>query len=224
MADTKISALTAATAAAAANEFAINEAGTSKKLTAAQLKTFCNPTLVTGATGTVSADAAPSETWQVLTSDNADIPTTSLVSQLRGDTLAAGYWWVEYYISWESNVTTTGITFNIDFTGTATQIMATRFDMIAGSTALATVGISDQEGTLNSGAGTLPSMYGTRIDATNLGPNAGVDTINVIQMTKITCMLQAGTSGNLDLRAASEIASTITRINAGTYAIYRRLS
>lgn len=40
MADTKISALAAASAAAAANELAINEAGTSKKLTVAQLKTF----------------------------------------------------------------------------------------------------------------------------------------------------------------------------------------
>jgi len=43
MADTKISALTAASVAAAANEFAINEAGTSKKLTAAQLKDFIAP-------------------------------------------------------------------------------------------------------------------------------------------------------------------------------------
>lgn len=39
MADTKISALTAAAAAAGANELAINEAGTSKKLTVAQLLT-----------------------------------------------------------------------------------------------------------------------------------------------------------------------------------------
>lgn len=43
MADTKISALTAASAAAAANEFAINEAGTSKKLTMAQIATFLYP-------------------------------------------------------------------------------------------------------------------------------------------------------------------------------------
>jgi hypothetical protein len=37
MADTKISGLSAATVAAAANEFAINEAGTSKKVSASQL-------------------------------------------------------------------------------------------------------------------------------------------------------------------------------------------
>lgn len=40
MADTKISALPAATAGAAANEFAINEGGTSKKLTGSLLKAF----------------------------------------------------------------------------------------------------------------------------------------------------------------------------------------
>lgn len=43
MADTKISALTAASAAAAANEVGINEAGTSKKLTLQQIKDFVTP-------------------------------------------------------------------------------------------------------------------------------------------------------------------------------------
>jgi len=40
MADTKISALTAASAVADANEFEINEAGNSKKVTAEQIKTY----------------------------------------------------------------------------------------------------------------------------------------------------------------------------------------
>lgn len=40
MADTKISALTAASAAAAANELAINEAGTSKKVSVDQLQQY----------------------------------------------------------------------------------------------------------------------------------------------------------------------------------------
>lgn len=45
MADSKISALTAAAAAAAANEFAINEAGTSKKLTLQQIVDYLGPGL-----------------------------------------------------------------------------------------------------------------------------------------------------------------------------------
>ena len=42
MADTKISALTAVTAVLAAQEFAVNDAGTSKKATATQIKTWAN--------------------------------------------------------------------------------------------------------------------------------------------------------------------------------------
>lgn len=43
MADTKISALTAATAALGADELPINEAGTTKKLTVAQIGTYVDP-------------------------------------------------------------------------------------------------------------------------------------------------------------------------------------
>ncbi len=43
MADTKISALSAAASVAGANEFAINEAGTSKKVTATQIAAFTSP-------------------------------------------------------------------------------------------------------------------------------------------------------------------------------------
>jgi hypothetical protein len=65
MADTKISALTAADAAADANQFAINEAGTSKRVTLAQMETqmMASPTMTgtvtlpTGLTGVIRADS-----------------------------------------------------------------------------------------------------------------------------------------------------------------------
>jgi hypothetical protein len=56
VADTKISALTAASAAAGANELPINEAGTSKKLTVTQIQTFIGAqTVVNGGLETVNA-------------------------------------------------------------------------------------------------------------------------------------------------------------------------
>lgn len=61
-ADTKISALTAASAAADANEYAINEAGTSKKVSGSQIKTYVTTAPVFAA-GTASAN-----TWPKLTS------------------------------------------------------------------------------------------------------------------------------------------------------------
>lgn len=61
-ADTKISALAAASAAAAGNEYPINEAGTSKKVTGTQIKTFVNTANV------FAAGSASAGTWPVFTS------------------------------------------------------------------------------------------------------------------------------------------------------------
>ena len=58
MADTKISALTLVSAGDAAQEFAVNEAGTSKKMTSAQVKTFANTAPLFTA-GTASAGTHP---------------------------------------------------------------------------------------------------------------------------------------------------------------------
>lgn len=58
MADQKISALSAASAVVAANEFVINEAGTSKKVTGAQVKDFVEDAPVFAA-GTASAGTHP---------------------------------------------------------------------------------------------------------------------------------------------------------------------
>lgn len=57
MADTKISALTAVTSVVGAQEFAVNDAGTSKKATATQIKTFVNGLTFLGRTQ-IGADAA----------------------------------------------------------------------------------------------------------------------------------------------------------------------
>lgn len=223
MADTKISALTAATVAAAANEFAINEAGTSKKLTGTLLKSFMRPTLIAGNSGTVDQTDILAVTMQVLTADNADIPTTSVVTQLTALTMGVGWWLVEYFIHWGSGVTTTGINFIVDHTGTATPFMADRIDPIGSTTALATVGVSHQ--TADEGVvGNLPSVWAANADGASLGPNAGVTTADSVQFSRIVVLLKVTGSGDLLLRANSEIASTITRVKAGTTARYTRLS
>jgi len=77
VADSKISALAAASAVADANEFAINEAGTSKKVTGLQNKTHANTAPVFAA-GTASAN-----TWPKLTSGT--ILTTAEVGAVELD-------------------------------------------------------------------------------------------------------------------------------------------
>lgn len=76
MADTKISALTAASSVVSSNEFAINEAGTSKKVTAAQIKTFINdPRNAASSNASISAN-----TVTYLTGSGIPVPPAGLVA------------------------------------------------------------------------------------------------------------------------------------------------
>ena len=69
MANVKISELTAASAAAAANEFEINEAGTSKKVTGTQISTFVRGNIVTADLSDTSVTAAELNYLSGVTSD-----------------------------------------------------------------------------------------------------------------------------------------------------------
>lgn len=223
MADAKITDLTAAAAVAAANVFEIDEAGTSKKVTGTQLKTFHRPTIITGNSGTVDQSDIGATTIQILTSNNSDITNTVVVTQLTAATMGNGWWLIEYWIIWQSHVSTTGITFIVDHTGTAVNSQSTREDMTSSTTALATVGSANQASNIGVTGG-LPSNWSARIDNAVLGPNSGVDTIDVNQLTRITALILVTGTGDLTLRANSEIASTTTRVMAGTIARYTRLS
>jgi len=76
MADTKISALTAATALAATDEYAINQGGVSKKTTGALLKQWSN---AAGAFSTV-AQTITAATVTYLTASGILIPSTGLAA------------------------------------------------------------------------------------------------------------------------------------------------
>lgn len=258
MADTKISALTAASAAALANELAINEAGTSKKITLQQaldavdvlanagtlvdadkilvtqsavakdvalssLRAYVGPTVITGATGAVDQSAIGRVTLHVLTSNPGDVTGTSLVTQMTAQTMGVGWWLAEYFIHWQSDVTTTGIQFTIDHSGTATPFVAYRIDPVSSTTALATVGIAHQT-TEEGVVGNLPSTWAANADAGQLGPNAGVTTADSPEFSVVTALMLVTGSGDLLFRVAAEIAATNVRLMAGTNARYTRLS
>jgi shikimate kinase len=95
--------------------------------------------------------------------------------------------------------------------------------MIGSTTALATIGRANQASNLGV-TGALPSNWASRADGGALGPNEGVDLVNVNQLTRITALILVTGSGDLTLRANSEIAVTNTRVSAGTVARYTRLS
>lgn len=207
MADTKISALTAASAAAGANELAINEAGTSKKVTAEQLRTFVGPKLLSSgaapASGAASTLAAPSETWLLNTADNA-VTTVETVMSLTG--LAAGTYFYEYYIVWRSGTTTVGCQFNVDFTGTVTRTRMTRHYQTTG--AAAATGVSD--GVAATLTGNLVEHMSANSDNGALGPMTGVGSTTEDQFDHIRGILVCSTTGDLNLTMTGEGNGAVT--------------
>src|SRR5256885_7519892 len=91
MADTKISALTAATSFLDADEFPVNEAGTSKKVSGTTLKAWVGTVLNNFSTAS-QAPAATTRTY--LTGSNITVP----VGKLRIGT----------FFRWKFNMTKTG--------------------------------------------------------------------------------------------------------------------
>mgnify|MGYP001613034743 CR=1 FL=1 len=219
MADTKISALTAVGSVAGAIEFDVNGAGTSKKASATQIRTFIGPTLISGNSGTASGEAAPSETWQLLTANATANTGTTLTTVMTTNTLAAGTWFFEYFIIWQSSATGTGVNFSVDAGGTVTRFRATRHYQTTG--AAAATGVAD--GVAATLTGQLVEHMSTRTDNGSLGPNTGVDTANADQFDHIRGIVVTSTSGNLLLKHASEGAVS-TQVMADTCMILRRIA
>jgi len=103
MADTKISALTAAGSVAGANEFAINEAGTSKKVTATQIAAFASPAASDTVAGVAEiATQAEQET-------GTDTGRIVCPGRQHFHASAAKFW-----VYWTANSTTILASYNID--------------------------------------------------------------------------------------------------------------
>ena len=118
MADTKISALTAATVAAAANEFPINEAGASKKLTVALLQDYI---VKRAAAATMVAGEFTS--WLVLAANSADNTTTTLATVMTMTGVGVGRYHFKCQLVYQTAATTTGLNVAVNHTGTTTQFV-----------------------------------------------------------------------------------------------------
>jgi len=226
MPDTKVSALGVIDALAAGDKVPVADASdltASKAATMTQVKAFVRPNLISGASGAVSTDAAPSQTLHVITATPADVTTLAAVINMTATGVGLGWWQVEYFLHWGSTSATTGISFVVSHSGAAAPFMATRIDPIGSTTALATVGISLQapdEGVI----GNLPSVWAVNANAGMMGPNAGVATVDSIQYTYVTALFLVTTAGDLTLQVGSEVSASGVRLKAGSNARYTRLS
>jgi hypothetical protein len=201
VADTKISALTAASVALAADEFAVNEAGTSKKLTLTQIITLLQASYGLPRVKGLAADHAISST------------TATEVTGLGPVTLEAGTYVYLFELIVQSATTTVGIGLGVNFTGTAAvRTIYMRYPS-TGTTAI--TGVMDDVG---AGTGqTVEHNVQTAFSTTapNMVNTAGFATANAPVPVIIEGILVVTASGDLELWHSSETA-TSTTVKAGS--------
>lgn len=193
MADTKVSALTAATAAAAANEIPINEAGTSKKLTVSLLRDFLGDHKAHLASDHSVSTVAPTK-------------VTSLDT-----TLVAGTYRFSYWLILQSATTSVGLNFAINYTGTATRIVA----MLQWPDTGVSAALGAMDDTANAATGQIVAYSNTRVENTTTATmstgTTGVVTADVDHFATIEGIVVTSDGGNLELWHGSETA-TATRV------------
>lgn len=218
MADTKISALTAVVTPAGTDEFAVNQAGTSKRMTLAILEAY-GKTIIAGNSGTANQNGAGSETWQVLTADAATNNTATIATVMTTSSLPAGTYWYRYDIIAQSSAATTSLKFSVDFSGTVTKTVYHLFFPSQGVTAA--TGVVDQD--INVTTGAVWAHLSTRTDNTTLGPTTDVDTLNADVHYVVEGVLVCSTSGDLRLGHASE-GAVATTVKSGTNLLIQRFN
>jgi hypothetical protein len=209
MADTKISALTAATTVASTDELPLNQSGNSRKATVDLLRAYMRK-VNAGTPGSANANGVGTETWQVLTSNATANSTTTIATVMSTTTLAAGTYKYRYEIIAQAGATTTGHKFSVDFTGTVTKHSYRLLAPTDGTTAVAN-SVTNNSAT----SATIIGHFSTATDNTVVGPTTAVNTANSDIYYTIEGILVCSTSGDLNLGAASEVAAS-TQVMSGT--------
>jgi len=197
MADTKISNLTQAASGIGTQEFAINEAGTSKKITLDQVSQFVNSS---GVHVSLASDATANGLTTAVRVSGMDV------------VVGSGTYVFEYYIRAQLADTGNSPKFAVNHTGTTTSFMYDFFFPDAGTAA--STGAIDQE--VNNTSGQIWAFQATRTKNTLLGPEVSVDTANADIMFRITGLMVVTVSGTLELYQGSEVAGNLITIKAGT--------
>jgi len=206
MADTKISALVAASVAAVANELAINEAGTSKKISVTQLVTF------------LQTLGMPRVTR--LKSQHANSTTSGTIVTDLTQTLEVGTFAFDYRLIVRSATATVSPLYGVQFLGTGNPKMWMQY-ADASATLLAALNTADNDSTIALGFAMAQAKDVKSAAAPNMGHAGGVGAINTDIMIQITGIMVVTASGDLQLYHASETA-TATSIEVGSSLIVHR--
>jgi hypothetical protein len=208
VADTKISALSAVAAAATTNELAVNEAGTSKKVTLAQVETL------------LKARGMPRVL--ALGSQHSIASTTGTKVTGLDMTLEAGTYVFRYaLIIRQAASTSDAPQFGINFTGTSTTKNFILSFADATTVITAAVHIMDNVGI--KGAGFMEAMAHNALSTTapNMGTTVGVAATGADILCFIDGLIIVTVAGNLELWRAAEGANASTTEVGSSLIVHR---
>jgi hypothetical protein len=163
-------------------------------------------TRIAGASGAAGADI----TWQLLTANAADCTTVALCAAAITTTgVGVGTWRFRYTLIYQTAAATTGIGFGVNHTGTATLRAASWVHVTTGGAAA--TGIGDDVAAVVAGQ-MAEGKSGATLNAVIGSASAGVITINANHLAVLDGVLNVTVSGSLELKIASEVASSAVRI------------
>lgn len=165
-------------------------------------------TRIAGSSGASGADI----TWQNLTSNSATCNTTALCAAIMTTTgVGAGTWKFKYTLIYQSAATTTGIGFGINHTGTVGEFQAMWSNATTGGAAA--TGIGDNDTTTVAGQ-LMEAKHDNGLNAVIGSASAGVATANADVLAVLEGIIVVTGSGNLELKIASEVASSNVLVKA----------
>lgn len=163
---------------------------------------------INGSSGAAGSDM----TWQNLTANSSTCGTTALCSAIMTTTgVGAGTWKFKYTLIWQSAATATGIGFGINHTGTVGEFQALWYGISTGGTAA--TGTFDSD-TTTGGGQMAEGKHDNGLNAVIGSASAGVDAANADQTAILEGIIVVTATGQLELKIASEVASSNVLVKA----------
>jgi hypothetical protein len=162
---------------------------------------------VQGPTGAAGSGGSAVTVVSLAADANANATTTGVEITGLAAALTAGRYVFKYVIRGRSSVTTTGLKFGVNYTGTTTLVVAALRQVGTGTSAITGTGDG-----VNTTAQIVEGFTARSLSTTapNLGPTLGVDSANADLMYIIEGVIVVSTSGDLELWHASETAAATT--------------
>lgn len=216
MPDTFVSAMTAVTTPVGASELHVNESGTSKKITLAQIQEY-----ILKRVAGVTAAAGEFITWLTLAANSADITGTGFVVVMTITGVGVGRWYFKCQLIYQTTALTTGMQVAVNHTGTTTQFAVEKRITTTGGAAATNAAT----GAGNSGAGNLYESQSSRTKNAIIGAvSVSVDAINSDTIVTIEGFFVVSVSGDLEIKLAAELATLVVRAVQGSHLELRKLS